>query len=226
MYLFTNLRTILLISPSSSISFFFLLEALDSLKMSLLIWLQTRSLLHNYESSSFLSSLFCTVVRMHDVQRFFAKSTMYILIATTVLGQRDLYRPAPAPQAQERAYIDNQGSKAYDYNDYEDYSPGQAAPAASATTGERGRLPPKQTGPSLNTFAYQTDCKSRERTLPHEKYCDHFYQLNGCSGSDDQAILRSCPNGLVYTGTGRNGLIGVCDYPHRSECSGQERHSK
>jgi len=149
--------------------------------------------------------------------------------ATTVLGQRDLYRPAPAAQnnqAQERAYLDNQGQeRAYDYNDYEDYSPGQSAPAASATTGERGRAPPKQTGPSLNTFAYQTDCKSRERTLPHEKYCDHFYQLNGCSGSDDQAILRSCPNGLVYTGTGRNGLIGVCDYPHRSECSGQERHN-
>jgi len=137
--------------------------------------------------------------------------------ATTVLGQRDLYRPAaPAPQAQERAYLD--------YNDYDDYSP-QVAPAASATTGERGRSPPKQSGPSLNQYSYQTDCKTRERTLPHEKYCDHFYQLNGCSGSDDQAILRSCPNGLVYTGTGRNGLIGVCDYPHRSECSGAERHN-
>jgi len=113
----------------------------------------------------------------------------------------------------------------YGYNDYEDYSPRQVVPAASATTGERGRLPPKTSGASLNTFAYQTDCKSRERTLPHEKYCDHFYQLNSCSGSDDQAILRSCPNGLVYTGTGRNGLIGVCDYPHRSECAGRERHN-
>merc|ERR1711963_777796 len=139
--------------------------------------------------------------------------------ATTVLGQRDLYRPAAGSSqiAQERSYLD--------YNDYDDYSPGQVAPAASATTGERGRSPPKQSGASLNQYSYQTDCKTRERTLPHEKYCDHFYQLNGCSGSDDQAILRACPNGLVYTGTGRSGLIGVCDYPHRSECSGAERHN-
>ena len=164
------------------------------------------------------TNLLLSCPNMHARSCFFAKSTVYILIATTVLGQRDLYRPAAPPQAQERAYLD--------YNDYDDYSPGQVAPAASATTGERGRSPPKQSGPSLNQYSYQTDCKTRERTLPHEKYCDHFYQLNGCSGSDDQAILRSCPNGLVYTGTGRNGLIGVCDYPHRSECSGAERHSK
>ena len=55
---------------------------------------------------------------------------MYILIATTVLGQRDLYRP-PAngqPQAQERAI--------YDYNDYEDYSPRQVEPGVSATTAD------------------------------------------------------------------------------------------
>jgi len=134
---------------------------------------------------------------------------------TTVLGQRDLYRPAQnGPPAQERAYLD--------YNEYEDYS---APAAASATTGDRGRLPPsKPLGPSINSY-YQTDCKSRERTLPHEKYCDHFYQLNGCSGSDDQAILRSCPNGLIYTGNGRSGLIGVCDYPHRVDCVGSERHN-
>merc|ERR1712110_129573 len=138
--------------------------------------------------------------------------------ATTVLGQRDLYRPAAGPPvAQERAI--------YDYTDYEDYSP-QVVPAAAeiATSGERGRLPPKQSGPSINSY-YQTDCKARERTLPHEKYCDHFYQLNGCSGSDDQAILRACPNGLTYTGNGRSGLIGVCDYPHRAECVSSERHN-
>lgn len=143
---------------------------------------------------------------------------LVLATATTVLGQRDLYRPAAGPPAaQERAI--------YDYTDYEDYSP-QVVPAAAeiATSGERGRLPPKQSGPSINSY-YQTDCKARERTLPHEKYCDHFYQLNGCSGSDDQAILRACPNGLTYTGNGRSGLIGVCDYPHRAECIGSERHN-
>merc|ERR1712008_490448 len=38
-------------------------------------------------------------------------------------------------------------------------------------------------------------------------------------------ILRACPNGLTYTGNGRSGLIGVCDYPHRAECVGSERHN-
>ena len=89
-------------------------------------------------------------------------------------------------------------------------------------------MPPlaKPAVPVLNNYYSTVDCKSRERTLPHEKYCDHFYQLNGCSGSDDQAILRACPNGLVYTGNGRPGLIDVCDYPHRTDCNSRERHSK
>merc|ERR1712238_385020 len=157
----------------------------------------------------------------YELVHVHVKMDKHILIfvlatATTVLGQRDLYRPAAGPPvAQERAI--------YDYTDYEDYSP-QPAAAEISTSGERGRLPPKQPGPSVNSY-YQTDCKARERTLPHEKYCDHFYQLNGCSGNDDQAILRACPNGLTYTGNGRSGLIGVCDYPHRAECVGSERHN-
>jgi len=65
-------------------------------------------------------------------------------------------------------------------------------------------------------FGYNyRDCKVR--TLPHEEYCDVYYYQTSCN--DGKAILRSCPNGLVYTGNGRNGLIGVCDYPHRADCS-------
>jgi hypothetical protein len=65
-------------------------------------------------------------------------------------------------------------------------------------------------------FGYNyRDCKVR--TLPHEEYCDVYYYQTSCN--DGKAILRSCPNGLAYTGNGRNGLIGVCDYPHRSDCS-------
>ena len=147
------------------------------------------------------------------------------LAVTAVLGQQDpqysyidrpIYRPQnePDPYAQERAYLD------YDYSSVseEDYP----VPSQSVN---RNRARPQPQGPptNINTF-YQTDCKAKERTLPHEKYCDHFYQLNGCD--DDQAILRACPNGLVYTGNGRHGLIGVCDYPHRADCNGRERHSK
>ncbi len=75
----------------------------------------------------------------------------------------------------------------------------------------------------------RADCKPKFRTLAHEKYCDIYYEQSGCSNSkaeSNQAVLRSCPNGLVYTGNGRSGLIGVCDYPHRADCDGKERHSK
>ena len=65
-------------------------------------------------------------------------------------------------------------------------------------------------------FGYNfRDCKVR--TLPHEEYCDVYYYQTSCN--DGKAVIRSCPNGLVYTGNGRNGLIGVCDYPHRADCS-------
>ena len=85
----------------------------------------------------------------------------YILVATTVLGQRELYRPAGGPPvAQER--------KIYDHTDYPDYSPQiqtrsfyrtgrlmetseyspQVVPAA-AEIATRGRLSPKQLGPSI-----------------------------------------------------------------------------
>lgn len=130
-----------------------------------------------------------------------------------VLGQRDLYRPPieTNPLAQERAYLD------YDYS-----SEDVEYPSVNVNR-DRARPQPERPPTNINTY-YETNCKAKERTLPHEKYCDHFYQLNGCD--DDQAILRACPNGLVYTGNGRHGLIGVCDYPHRADCNGRERHSK
>lgn len=59
------------------------------------------------------------------------------------------------------------------------------------------------------------NCKVR--TLPQEDYCDVYYSQSSCD--DGKANLRSCPNGLVYTGNGRNGLIGVCDYAHRADCT-------
>eukprot|EP00094_Tigriopus_californicus_P011716 TCALIF_11320-PA protein Name:"Similar to cpg-2 Chondroitin proteoglycan 2 (Caenorhabditis briggsae)" AED:0.29 eAED:0.29 QI:0/0.2/0/0.83/0.6/0.5/6/0/405 len=62
------------------------------------------------------------------------------------------------------------------------------------------------------------NCRSKTRHRPHEKYCDLYYHTTGCD--DGQALLRSCPNGLVFTGTGRPGLMGVCDYPHNVECQG------
>jgi len=69
---------------------------------------------------------------------------------------------------------------------------------------------------SQGGFGYNyRDCKVR--TLPHEEYCDVYYYQTNCN--DNKAVLRSCPNGLVYTGNGRNGLIGVCDYPFRADCS-------
>jgi hypothetical protein len=139
-----------------------------------------------------------------------------------VLGQRDnIYRGQPA---QEQNVQERTSYQEYDYGDGGEEAPGN--PYGESNGGRiRNNRPVEKVSPSVNSY-YQTDCKTKERTLPHEGYCDHYYQLNGCSGSDDQAILRSCPNGLVYTGTGRHGLIGLCDYPHRTDCNGRERHSK
>ncbi len=80
-------------------------------------------------------------------------------------------------------------------------------------------------GPGPLSALLNSDCRSKTRTIPHEKYCDLYYHATGCD--DGQSLLRSCPNGLLYTGGGRHGLIGVCDYPHNVECPpGKERHSK
>jgi len=140
------------------------------------------------------------------------KFFVLLVLLQAVLGQRDLYRPPieTNPLAQERAYLD------YDYS-----SEDVEYPSVNVNR-DRARPQPERPPTNINTY-YETNCKAKERTLPHEKYCDHFYQLNGCD--DDQAILRACPNGLVYTGNGRHGLIGVCDYPHRADCNGRERHN-
>jgi hypothetical protein len=63
--------------------------------------------------------------------------------------------------------------------------------------------------------------------LPHERFCNLYYlRVNGCSSSDNQTMLTRCPNGLIFAGTGQQGLTGLCDYPHRTECnSGLEPHN-
>lgn len=69
-----------------------------------------------------------------------------------------------------------------------------------------------------------SDCRSKTRSIAHEKYCDLYYHTTGCD--DGQSLLRSCPNGLLFKHDGRPGLIGVCDYPHNVDCNGKEKHSK
>lgn len=86
-----------------------------------------------------------------------------------------------------------------------------------------GTPPRRHVSNNRNTLK-NADCRVKTRTLPHETYCDLYYHTTGCEG--DQALLRSCPNGLLHTGGGRSGLIGVCDYPHNVDCSEKEKHSK
>lgn len=81
-----------------------------------------------------------------------------------------------------------------------------------------------------NGYGFGRGGACKARTLPHEQYCDVYYYSTDCD--NNKALIRACPNGLVYTGNGRNGLIGVCDYPHRADCTGKdsrtikERHSE
>ena len=57
--------------------------------------------------------------------------------------------------------------------------------------------------------------------MAHEDQCDLYYECY-----EGQGFLTSCPNGLVYGGEGRFGLIGNCDYPHNVNCQAREGRSK
>merc|ERR1719369_302238 len=60
---------------------------------------------------------------------------------------------------------------------------------------------------------FSDPCKSKTRTSAHETQCDAYYE---CFNQD--AVLQYCPNGLVYNGSKKRGLIGVCDYDHKVDC--------
>lgn len=141
--------------------------------------------------------------------------------------------PGPPDQLQERAYLD------YDYDAGRDQGPPtqylDEAPGNSPTRTRQRLSNPNaliRQGPPLQglvNFGDETNCRPRYRSLPHETYCDVYYEQMSCTNGDSReegkAIMRACPNGLVYTGNGRSGLIGVCDYPHRADCVGQQRHN-
>lgn len=122
-------------------------------------------------------------------------------------------------QLQERAFLD-----AYDYDPVDEVPQpnfNSLRPVSRPRPAVGGGGPPKAHGKRPPT---DSDCRSKSRTVPHEKYCDLYYHTTGCE--DGQALLRSCPNGLLYTGNGRHGLIGVCDYPHNVHCGDKIKHSK
>ena len=102
----------------------------------------------------------------------------------------------------------------------------------------RSRVPqaPKRTSPNYNPYndfrrpggggqaaglQGRDACKSGAKTVAHEDQCDLYYECY-----EGQGFLTSCPNGLVYGGEGRFGLIGMCDYPHNVNCVGREGRSK
>jgi len=57
-------------------------------------------------------------------------------------------------------------------------------------------------------------CKQKTRTSAHETQCDAYYE---CFNNGDP-VLQYCPNGLVYNGSKKRGLLGVCDYDHKVDC--------
>ena len=134
---------------------------------------------------------------------FKREKNIYLLNEIAVLSNSPT-RILPS-NAERRSDIPSSGAnKDYDYYDY-------------------GTPPRRHVSNNRNTLT-NADCRVKTRTLPHEKYCDLYYHTTGCDG--DQALLRSCPNGLLYTKSGRSGLIGVCDYPHNVDCVEKEKHSK
>jgi len=92
----------------------------------------------------------------------------------------------------------------------------------------RSRIPqlPKRTNPnpyqdfrrpSSSGLQGRDACKSGAKSVAHEDQCDLYYECY-----EGQGFLTSCPNGLVYGGEGRFGLIGMCDYPHNVNCQGRD----
>ncbi|XP_042878737.1 protein obstructor-E-like isoform X2 [Penaeus japonicus] len=61
---------------------------------------------------------------------------------------------------------------------------------------------------------FQDPCKTKTRTSAHETQCDAYYEC-----FDGQAVLQTCPNGLVYLGRRTQGLFGVCDYDFNVDCT-------
>ena len=64
-------------------------------------------------------------------------------------------------------------------------------------------------------------CKSGAKSVGHESACDLYYDCY-----EGQGFLQSCPNGLVFGGDGRFGLVGECDYPHNVNCQGRPEMSE
>ena len=94
---------------------------------------------------------------------------------------------------------------------------------------------PVRQGPGINglqqyeEYEFDRSCQysaCRCRTVPHPDYADVYFEERNCTSGSGR-LVKACPNGLVYTGNGRNGLVSVCDYPHRASWSfGRERHSE
>jgi len=111
-------------------------------------------------------------------------------------------------------------------------------PAPSAPIRERrpdvaSRYNIRQGAPLTNLYQYEEyeydrSCQypgCRCRTKANKDYADVYIEERNCTSGYSQ-LQKACPNGLVYTGNGRSGLISVCDYPHRAAWAGnRQRHN-
>jgi len=67
-------------------------------------------------------------------------------------------------------------------------------------------------------YEYDRSCQyssCRCRTKASKEFSDVYIEERNCTSGYSQ-MVKACPNGLVYTGNGRSGLVSVCDYPHRA----------
>ena len=78
-----------------------------------------------------------------------------------------------------------------------------------------------QRRPTTSGLVGKEACQSGAKSTAHESACDLYYDCY-----EGQGFLQQCPNGLVFAGDGRFGLIGECDYPHNIPCSGRGERSK
>jgi len=161
----------------------------------------------------------------------FAKTPVLLLALTALpLGRSQDY--FSRSENRRRGSVDEDAGD-YVYEDYDEGNGLQGGPPAQQIIEKPPPPPPNRYQSPSRRFKPQgskgsgglsspyskgrEECKNGFRTVAHEEQCDLYYECY-----EGQGFLQSCPNGLVYTGGQSFGLIGVCDYPHHSNCVGRE----
>jgi len=164
----------------------------------------------------------------------FSRAPVLVLALTVTMSLGQDYAESYRGENRRRGSVDEDaGDYVYDYdegNGLKVVGPVEqlidSPPPPPIRARVPGRFKPSLETRDKNRFSdYRGDlegkeaCKSGRKTVAHETNCDLFYECY-----EGQGFLQTCPNGLVYSGGQQFSQIGVCDYPHTTDCGNKERN--